>query len=467
MSESLAELQPWLATPHTYARYMSDGKWLPYAHVVESARQVRSMLAKGGARIILNWPPRHGKSEFFSYWLPAWTIDMKPWTRVILGAYEATMAEHWGRKVRDHLHGHAESSTMVRQDIFAARKWQTPESGGMVTAGVQGGFTGRGADLLILDDPHKNYRDAHSPAKRRGVIDWFNSTFYTRAEPNANIIVIMTRWHEDDLCGYLIREHADDWQVFRSPAIAEVPDSNRGIGDALCPERFTVEQLDRIRRAVGPYLWSAMYQQRPSPAEGAIFERDWFKYHGVDDHPTPTRFDALIQSWDLAFKKTDTSSYVVGQVLGRVDNDYYLLDQERARATFPETIRMIGELSERWPEAEPIYVEDKANGPAVIDTLNSKVQSLQAVTPQGDKVACARAVTPIFEQGNFYVPDPEDAPWVYQYIDEMMAFPNGKNDDQVDSTTQGLIQLRRDDPLDFDGLSLNLAGLTKMSHFRN
>jgi predicted phage terminase large subunit-like protein len=272
----------------------------------------------------------------------------------------------------------------------------------MVTAGIGGPITGRGGHLIVIDDPVKNWEEAASELIRQKHIDWFNSTLYTRAEPGASIVVLMTRWHEQDLAGYLLTEHQDDWQEIRLPALAEENDPlGRSIGDPLCPERYSSNALEQIRAAIGSRMFNALYQQRPAPQEGNLIKRSWFKFY----RDVPTDLDTICLSADLSFKGNDNSDFVVLQIWGRKGANKYLLDQVRARMSFTETLVAIQGLLAKWPTTAARYVEDAANGAALIDTLRSKVSGLIPVRPQGSKIARAQAVTPQIEAGNVFLPD--------------------------------------------------------------
>jgi len=274
INDDLAYEIAWRAEPHTYAAYASEGQWLPYDWLVYVGRIVSRALILGNARIIVNAPPRHGKSEFVSHWLPTWLMDNMPHKKVMLTAYGSHFASEWGRKVRNELATNSNCRTLLREDSQSANRWHTPSGGGMITAGIGGDVTGRGGDLLLVDDPHKNWEEAQSKSRRDRVWEFFTGTLYTRLEPGGSIIVLMTRWHPEDLCGRLIEDHSDNWTVIRLPAIAEEGDPmGRSLGQALCRERFTEDDLlNRIRPGVTELPWLASYQQRPrDTASGRVY----------------------------------------------------------------------------------------------------------------------------------------------------------------------------------------------------
>ena len=430
----------WRFRVNTFAEQASRGKWLPYAWLVYVLREVQEAVTKGGARIIINAPPRHGKSEAISHWLPTWFLDWWPERHVILTSYSDTLASKWGLAVRDEFVNNPLTWARLRSDKALINDWMTTDGGGMRSVGAGGSVTGHGGHLLLVDDPHKNWEEAISPTHQQKLINWFNSTFYTRAEPGASIIVIQTRWAERDLTGYLMDEHEDDWKKICLPAFAEEKDPlRRKLGEALCPERFPVEDLHRIKKAPGTggsHMFAGLYQQRPAPLEVIMVKRDWFRRWTE----LPEDMDEWIQCWDLTFKKTG-SSYVVGQVWGRKGANFYLADQVRERLSFLETQRKIRLVSVRWPQAREKLVEDAANGPAVIDSLQNEIPGLIGYSVSGSKEVRLAAVSGFMEAGNVWIPDSSVASWVEGYVEELSTFPNSARNDQVDTTSMALKRL--------------------------
>jgi predicted phage terminase large subunit-like protein len=245
----------------------------------------------------------------------------------------------------------------------------------------------------------------------------------------------------DDLAGRLMEAsksgEGDHWKVLNFPALAEHDDGYRRTGEALHPERYDLGQLGRIKKAIGTRDWNALYQQRPVPDGGLIFRREWIRTWTR----LPTAFDETIASWDMAFKGKSGSDFVVGQAWGRRGGDFYLLDQVRGRWTFTQTLEAVTNFSTRWPEAVAKLIEDTANGPAVIDSLKSRITGIIPVNPEGGKVARAYAVSPAWESGNVYMPDRAMAEWADDFEAELLQFPMGANDDQVDAMTQALNRL--------------------------
>lgn len=404
-------------------------------------------------RLIVMMPPRHGKSETTTVKFPSWYLGRHPWDRVIIASHTATLAARFSLRARNDFATFApevfgyqvdpDVSAMYRWDVLVPGDKSGRPAGGMIAAGVGGPITGHGAHLAIIDDPIKDAQQAHSKTQRDAIWDWYRFVLRTRLMPGASVVLVLTRWHEDDLAGRLLREaasdpKADQWEVVRLPALAEEDDPlDRQPGAALWPEQYDEQALAATRASVGSYVWQALYQQRPSPEEGGTLKRSWWRFYDR----LPDRFDEVLQSWDMAFKDLDTSDYVVGQVWGRRGADCYLIDQVRGRWDFPMTLKAFREFTQRHPEAVAKLVEDKANGPAVIATLQHEIPGIIAVTPQGSKEARVAAVSPLIEAGNVYLPNPELHPWVQEFIDECAAFPKGSHDDQVDAMSQALLRL--------------------------
>ncbi len=406
--------------------------WVNYPHIKFISKKIAEAIAKGNGRLIIEAPPRHGKSWLISLFTPIWFLNLWPHKRIILASYEHEAATQWGRGVRNRL----EESGLVkiRQDSSAAERFETYDYGGMICAGVGGAITGKGGDLCLIDDPIKNWEESLSRTKRRRIRDWFDSTFYTRAEPGATIIVLQTRWHEDDLAGYLQKEHADKWDVISLPALAEPNDLlGRKEGAALCPERFNEDKLHQIQKAIGSIMWRALYQQRPSPVEGGLFKRNTFRYW--KERP---EIETNLLSIDCAFKDQETSDFVSMQFWGRRGPNKYLLDRIKGQWDFNATLQHCLMMVEKHRPHE-ILIEDKANGPALISVLEGRVSGVVAFDPKASKLARAHMCLPQFEGGNVYFP--EEADWLDEYETELCQFPNSDNDDDVDATTQAIIKM--------------------------
>lgn len=398
-------------------------------------------------RLIISMPPRHGKSELASLRFAPWFLGKNPTKNIVQATYSAEFAEEHGKKSR------AIVSSPIFEAIFginlatdskAVSRWQTDKGGSYYAVGVGGSLTGRGANILLIDDPHKNRQEAESSVMRQNVWDWFASTAYTRLEDNGAVIVIMTRWHEDDLAGRLLKSE-EHWEYLSLPAIAEIDEPYRKMGEALWPEKYDLADLENIRKAIGSREWISLYQQRPSAAEGEIFKREWWQYFKRnfdkdyrEDDFLP-KFDWVYQSWDTAFKKDSENDFSVCTTWGVAKTGYYLLDVWKRRVEFPELKRAVMALATEF-NPNQIFVEDKASGQSLIQEIKRDTSlPIKPITVDRDKVARAYAVTPIIEAGKVYLC--ENTVWLREYIDSCAAFPNGVHDDEVDSTTQALSQM--------------------------
>lgn len=403
--------------------------------------------------------PTHN-SELASRRFPAYALGRYPDLSIISASYSADLSSRMNRDVQrimddpvyheifpetrlsgKNIRTVASGNYLRNSDIFEIVGHQ----GVYRSAGVGGGLTGMGASICILDDVIKDRASADSPTVLQNVWDWYTSTLYTRLAPGGGIILMNTRWGTRDLSGRLLEAEAqgdgDRWRVINFPAIAESDEKHRKAGEALHPERYPVDQLLKIKSAVGSRDWASLYQQHPYPDGGTIFRSEWLQKTWTPG-TLPERFDQVLQSWDLSFKGLDTSDYAVGQVWGRAGADYYLLDQVRGRWAFTESVAQVRALSEKWPLAMLKLIEDAANGPAVIDMLKHEIPGIVPVKPDGSKTARAHAVTPVFESGNVIIPDRSVAPWIDEWKAEMEAFPSGAHDDCCDACSQALRRLQ-------------------------
>lgn len=412
-------------------------------------------------RLMVFEPPRHGKSEEASRLFPGYYLERHPDHWVGLSSYAAGLAFTLSRNAREF---YQRAGNQLNPKAAGVEQWETLDGGGMWAAGVGGPITGKGAHLLIVDDPLKNAEEANSDTIRDKHKDWWRSTFYTRAEPDAAIVVIQTRWHEDDLAGWLLSQELDEdpecWHVLNLEAIKDaepqlfapscviLPDWRKP-GEALCPERYPIEKLRRMERRIGGYYFGALYQQHPTAMAGDVFKRDWWQFYTTPEHPIPgvrmlpIDLQRVIQSWDMAFKDEETSDFVAGHVWGQRFTDYYLLDRINERLSFTASCEAVETMSGKWPKARGKYIEDKANGPAVINALRRRINGVVPVKPDGGKVARAYAVQPIVEAKQCYLPHPRIAPWVEDFIRQLAQFPRGTHDDDVDACTQALNVLAR------------------------
>lgn len=440
MSEVMAEAQAQLSPVPTAAGVAPFSTWLgevspayrwDWPHL-QKIQEVLEQVTSGAARrLMLFVPPRHGKSEMTTVRYPVWRLERDPNLRVIIGAYNQTLASSFSRKARKL----ALTRFTLAHERTAVEDWQTPDGGGMRAAGVGAGVTGRGADLVIIDDPVKNREEAESATYRDRVWDWYTDDLYTRLEPGAALILIMTRWHEDDLAGRILAsERASDWQMVCLPAFAEEGDPlGRSPGAALCPERYDERALGAIQEVLGTRSFTALYQQRPQPAEGALFKRQWFKV--VDEAPADLRWHRY---WDLAASTKTTADYTASsaEALGD-DGTLYIKDMRRGRWEWPDAKRIIIQTMLAEPDTQHA-IEEALHGLAALQELRRDPTlvnvTLRGVKVDRDKVSRALPWAARAEAGKVAL---VRGTWIGAFIDEVCQFPQGAHDDQVDTVSGG------------------------------
>lgn len=403
----------------------------------------RRVVAKESPRLMLFLPPRHGKSTLASVAFPAWHLGRNPSHEFISCSYSGSLAMGFSRKVRGLLREPTYKtafSTRLDPESQSAEAWLTTIGGGYVAAGVGGGITGKGAHVLVIDDPVKNREDAESQNNRDANWDWYTSTAYTRLAPGGGVLVILTRWHDDDLAGRLLQsesEGGDTWEVVKYPAIAEEDEEFRSTGEPLHPERYSYDALEQIRKAVGPRDWTALYQQNPVADDGEYFTRDMIQYYDPED----VDFDAMRYycAWDLAIGKRDRNDYTVGMVIGVNEIDeLFVVDVVRGRFDGFEIVERILDLYEEWTPSmigiEKGHIE-MALGPFLEKRIRERglyeayIKDLK--TGRRDKEARARAIQGRMQQGMVYFP--RDQIFTGPLVAELLRFPGGIHDDQVDA----------------------------------
>jgi predicted phage terminase large subunit-like protein len=407
-------------------------------------------VAKGEIkRLIINMPPRHTKSEFASYMLPAWFLGKFPKKKIIQCSNTAELAVGFGRKVRNLLDSeqYAEifPNVALRHDSKAAGRWATNEGGEYFAIGVGGTVTGKGADLLIIDDPHSEQEAALAatdPSVYDKVFEWYSSGPRQRLQPGGSIIVVMTRWGKRDLTGRILQgvveRDGEEWEVIDFPAI--LPS-----GNPLWPEFWPLTELEALRNELPSGKWNAQYMQQPTSESGAIVKREWWKEWEGEE---PPRCEFVIQSWDTAFTKNERSDYSACTTWGVFylnenpdDAHVILLDAFKRRMEFPE-LKDVAYKHYMEYEPDAFIVEAKASGAPLIFELRNMGIPVQEFTPTrgNDKIARINAVSDLFASGKVWAPRTR---WAEEVIEEMAAFPNSDHDDLVDSSTQALIRFRK------------------------
>jgi len=432
-----------------YVKLMWPG-FIHGRHHAVMAKKFEAIADGSLKRLIINMPPRHTKSEFASYLLTSWFLGKYPDKKVIQSSNTADLAVGFGRKVRNLVGSEAYAKVFpnvsLRQDSKAAGRWATNQNGEYFAIGVGGTVTGKGADLLIIDDPHSEQEAALAsgdPSVFDKVYEWYTSGPRQRLQPGGAIVIVMTRWGEKDLTGRVIkdamlRDKGEEWEVIEFPAI--MPS-----GKPLWPEFWSAKELEALRDELPPAKWYAQYQQTPTGEEGALVKREWWKIW-KSENPPPCDF--IIQSWDTAFTKNERSDYSACTTWGvfRMDDDpnnihIILLDAFQKRMEFPELKAKALVMYQDW-EPDACIIEAKAAGAPLVFELRQMGIMVSEYTPTrgNDKFVRINSITDLFSSGKVWAPETR---WASEVIEQMAAFPNGDHDDLVDSSTQALIRFRK------------------------
>ena len=432
-----------------FARYVWPAAIIS-AHHHKMADAFDRIIAGTLKRLIIAMPPRHTKSEFSSYLLPAYAIGRTPNLKIIQATHTGELAVRFGRKVRNLMDTDTYSEVFpdvqLKADSKAAGRWDTAEGGEYFAVGVGGAMTGRGADLLIIDDPHSE-QDAQSALALENAFEWYPSGPRQRLQPGGAIVVVATRWGTMDLTARLLKAQAtrksDKWEVIEFPAIFDEGEPNER---PLWPSFWKLEELQAVRASLSMQKWQAQWQQNPTSDEGAILKREWWRKWTKDYTP---QLDYVIQSYDTAYSRNETADYSAITTWGVFQADMdsganiLLLNVKKGRWDFPELKRIAKEQYVYW-QPDNVLIEAKATGTTLQQELRKVGIPVTMYSPGGrragqDKISRANAVATILESGMVWAPDTD---WAEDLIEECAAFPNGDNDDLVDSTVMALMRFR-------------------------
>ena len=422
----------------SYCYFVHKGKWIDTHFHKFLANKIQSFVETHTGNpydiLVLSCPPQHGKSLTVTETFPSWYVGKYPDRRCIIACYNDDFAGKFGRRNKAKIDEVGQFIFDIKLKKSSDRDMEIADhDGGIITRGIMAGITGNAGDLIIIDDPVKNRLEADSSTYRERLWEEWENSIMTRTQAGTKIVIIQTRWHEDDLAGRVIAGE-NFVEVVNIPVEAEENDIlGRNIGDALCPEIGKDNkwlQEFKQRYADGKRAWNALYMGRPTSAEGNIFKREWWQYY----NKLPEHIQLIGISVDATFKDSDTSDFVAIEVWGKLNNDYYLIDLIKKRMDFPETLRAIRYMADKYPNKHSILIEDKANGSAIISMLKHEIGGIIAITPTESKIARANAITGIVEAGNVYLP--EYADFTGEFVEEFASFPNGVHDDLVDACTQ-------------------------------
>lgn len=434
-----------------YVKYVHQGAWkkTPFHHFL--CKYVQNFLERETDKpyeiLVIATPPQHGKSQSITETLPSWYLGRHPERHVIEISYNEDFAVKFGRRNRRKIEEFGDEifGLTLAKDNNRAVEFETTKHGGMISRGVGTGVTGQPANLMIIDDPIKNKKEAFSKSRRDLVYEEWLMSFKTRLAVGAKVILIMTRWHEDDLAGRLLAEE-ENIKLLRFPCECEEENTavekalGRKIGDSLCPEigkdnKWLREYKNGLVSQEGSMTWNALFQGRPTAMEGNVIERDWWDYY----EELPENMANYVMSVDAAFKDEDQSDFVAIQVWAKLHHDIYLIDAVKKHLNFPDTIMEIRRLRAMYPECKTTLIEDRANGSAIITMLRREMSGIIAVQPNGSKMSRVQAILGAIESGNVHLP--KHKRFTGDFVEECSAFPNAAHDDQVDCMSQALNRL--------------------------
>ena len=465
INQTESQLQENLIKEHLRKLNLAEKRFIPFVkhvwpefiegdHHVRIAKKFEDIANGKIKRLIVNMPPRHTKSEFASYLFPAWMVGKNPKLKIIQTTHTGELAVRFGRKMKNLVDTNEFAQVFedckIAADSKAAGRWETNKGGEYYAAGIGGAITGRGADLLIIDDPHSE-QDALSDTAMDSAYEWYTSGPRQRLQPGGSIVIVMTRWSTKDLTGQLLKAQsepkADQWEVIEFPAIlpSEKP---------VWPNYWKMEELESVKASLSESKWQAQWQQNPTSEEGSIIKREWWQKWEEDDIPELVH---VIQSYDTAFSKKETADFSAittwGVFYPRNKGPHLILvDVEKGRWDFPELKKIALEQYKYW-EPESVIIEQKASGTPLTHELRQIGVPVLNFTPSkgNDKHVRVNSVAPLFEAGKVYVPERR---WSEEMIEECAAFPYGEHDDLVDSMTQAVLRFRQGNfinlPSDFE-----------------
>lgn len=431
-----------------YCEYANDG-WIPskfHMYICDRVQEfVERKTDKAFSVLCLSVPPQHGKSLTITQTLPSFYLGHHPTHKVIEISYSEDFAEQFGRRNREKIRQFGDllfGITLADYPNTATEFELSNHKGSMISRGISSGVTGHACNLMIIDDPIKTQQEADSQSTKARIWNEWLSSFTSRLAPDAKVIVIMTRWAEDDLIGRLVEQNVNvEYINLPLECDSENDPLGRKIGDALCPEigkgnKWLKDFKRSIQGTQGSRTWNALYQGRPVALEGNVLHREWWQFY--DSKKRPEIVDWCM-SVDAAFKDAKNSDFVAIQVWGKTEQNMYLIDAVKKHLDMPATCREIIRLRAMYPECKITLVEDKANGSAIIQILRTQIGGIIPINPEGGKVSRVNAVAGAIEGGNVYLPS--DKEFTKDFIEECSAFPNGAHDDQVDAMSQCLNRL--------------------------
>lgn len=430
--------QNYRLTPATMAHKLESG-WLPAQHLLKVSQIVTNAILNGDGRVLISFPPRHGKSKLITSLGTTWYLENFPTKSVVLGSYGAALSTGFSREIRDRfIESQHLLTTRVNPDVSNVNEWHTTKGGKCIAVGIGGALTGKGADLLVIDDYLKDAVESESEDTKEKVYDWFKSVAYTRLAPGATVIVIATRWAQNDLIGRILEDDTDNkWRYVEFPAIADSDNDvlGRKRGEPLFPERFTTDKLEDIKETLGSYFFDALYQQKPRKKGDLQVNRDWFKI--VDSLPTDL-VAVWCRMWDFAAseKKGDWAAGVLA-AWSASTKTFYVVDIAREQRKSAGLEVMVKDCARQDGVGIPVHIEQEpgSSGKIVIDMYNRTVlpqHTVKAYPSSGSKLVKAQAFLAAAEAGNVRI---LKASWNTKFLDEVESFPKAKHDDQVDAAS--------------------------------